>query len=345
MTDYEAMLNAWGVTAEHEETCVLITEQFKSWLPEDLVRELERDSEAFKNHFIPVPLFRDGSDNKKKDGRLRTELRITKDRTSMVFTRFLAWCRWCEEESPTQPEKEAEFTFSAKSRQGSHRCGHGHCLIHIVFESKAENKERDLCLAKAQQLRQAGLFVPKFCTVHKKKPCFSRLQARTTSEIFDTQVNIALGLRKHWVEESEAKYRTRENFYPSQFVVNSQATRQLAKHSSEDDIEESSEEVDDLIEDFRKMKLYNGPIPTGYTKRIRYSLCLTSFNSYNIDFYRHCRDEHTKDPRFLDAIKAHQKKWKETDRRNKPPYLVLDRLQDVPQITIEEVIQAIEEAL
>ena len=341
--DYQSILNAWGVGAEHEDTCVMISEKFVAWLPEDLVREMQRDEDLFNHHYMPVPLFKDGSDNRKPDFRLRSELRVTKSRTSMIFTRFLAWCQWCDEESPTKADQEAELRFLIRSSlQASHRCGHGHCIIHTTFEPKYLNAERDICQAVARRLRKEGEPVPKFCSLHSHKPCLLRLQAQTTAETFNTQASIALGQRNHWVKELEEHlgFQNRENFYPPEFASSSQLAGQLVEQNSADD---------DLIDEFSNIKLYNGPIPPGFKKRIQCPLCLASYSAYNVEFYRHARDEHTGDPGFLYALKAHRKAWKQTYRNGtrKLPYPELDRLLlelRIP-ITAQEAVDVIEEAL
>jgi hypothetical protein len=129
---------------------------------------------------MPIPLFKKPSDPKRKDTRLPCEFRMAKKSVSMVFTRFLAWSRWSEDNSLTRAEKEAEITFTAAtSRHASHRCGHGNCLIHTIFESKPENKERDLCQARARQLRRDGQEVQNFvpCIRNSRATCnFKRLQ-------------------------------------------------------------------------------------------------------------------------------------------------------------------------
>jgi hypothetical protein len=352
--DYELMLNTWGVTAEHDETCVMVNHIFQKWLPKDLVREFIRDQTFFKTHYLPVLLFKGRSGRNSKEHRAAsiasfgTGARFTLPLSgaSMVLTRFLSWCHWSERQSVPQSQKHDELMFNAKSSlHGSHRCGHGHCLIHCIFESRAMNKQRDLCQHVARQLRKDGKPVPRYCELHKEHPCLMRLQALTTAETFNIQISIALGEARHWVDETDELpdiFPTRENSYPFQFIHGFPPVDPALTQTSAQDYHDMNNPS--------KLKLYEGCVPSLLSERVHCSLCLMSFTSYQLKFYNHCIDEHAGHPQFLDALRAHRRQWSEQLKskpgQGGPPLKALDKLlENGLQLTNDAAIELIKDAL
>jgi hypothetical protein len=295
--DCTSYLNIWGLVAGHTETCVLIPPKHdKTWNPRHVVEDMLANPELFKKQIGTNEVGRmiacvDYYNN-----------RNSRYRAGMVFTRALAWIRWCEDNpSLTVAEKEAQLTFIPRhSRHSSHRCGQPTCIVHLIFESWMENKSRDFCKADAEGLRRSARRVPEFCSKHNP-PCYMQLQALTASEAFNVQASIALRESKHWVDETDQFYPTRENSWPFEFVSRSY-----------------------ILDDSQQIQLYDGPTPMPPNPKpnpppppkhkigpgdIQCPLCPMRYTFHGLKFLRHCQDKHAKDPAFFATIRTHLNKW------------------------------------
>ena len=343
MSDYEVVMNAWGVAADHQETCVLVHEKLKQWAPEDLVKEFKRVAGMFSDHFLPVALFKKSESNQLSRHRLSLLVKTPghpspRSSISIALSRYFAWYAWSKG-NLTPAEKEAELNFvPGVSLHGSHRCGHGHSIIsgHIQLEPKWLNNQRDDCQGEARRLRFAGKPVPEFCTRHPDNPCYMRLQARTTAESFNIQASIALGESKHWVEELEhVPYPKHTDACAFRLVSGSEM------------VEEDELTPDDPLHvSLDKIKAYDGPLPPRIVKRIPCPLCLVSFHIHCLDFFYHCRDEHGDDDEgMLKAIIEHQRSWgqsRDESVKKKPGYEHLEQLLRVnPPMTKAEALRIV----
>jgi hypothetical protein len=105
-----------------------------------------------------------------------------------------------------------------------------------------------------------------------------QLQALTPVEALNIQMSTALKEPGDWFEETNTAYPgpypTREHSFPFKFAA--------------------SLPQDELSQ----IKFYTGPpigVPPGFTKRVKCSLCETSFPTFDREFYRHCRENHVQE--------------------------------------------------
>lgn len=63
-----------------------------------------------------------------------------------------------------------------KPMDASHLCHHGHCVIHVIYESADINQDRQNCCRRARFLRAEGRAVPNHCTLHEP-PCMMQVRS------------------------------------------------------------------------------------------------------------------------------------------------------------------------
>lgn len=183
-------LAQWDVEADHRGTCVLLPEDWKALGPEDLMA-------IFPNHKPP------------SGGSSRAWYSYSDHATSIAQARG-----WYDEWHWPRTGVELDIFLGCgpyKPMDGSHLCHHGHCIIHLVYESAAINVDRWNCYLEARFLRQDGREVPEFYDKHSP-PCMMQHAALTTIEAYYIQFAV---LRQAKGLPAESIPRPRIYLYPT----------------------------------------------------------------------------------------------------------------------------------
>lgn len=154
---HEYWLAIWGVGLSHDETCVLMPEDWKGADPMDLLTLFDLDN-------CPVGQ--------------STRLRYQYGDHSTSHARSLGW--YDKKLWPRSGEALDNFlsTGPFKPMDASHTCHHDCCIIHVTWEDAPTNQDRKYCHQLAKKLRREGKCPPKHCSRHNP-PCL--LQVRSVS--------------------------------------------------------------------------------------------------------------------------------------------------------------------
>ena len=170
-TRQDALLGRWGVSAQHDGTCVLVPASWSDLDPRDLV-------EDFSYGKCPPS----GPDKR---------LSFAMSDHAATWARAASWF-----DSGSWPWTGAAFDNFVgigpyRPMDGSHLCHHGACINqhHLKYEDSGINAGRNRCLYAAQDIRLSGLDVPQRCARHQP-PCLLQHAALTPFEVYSIQFSI-----------------------------------------------------------------------------------------------------------------------------------------------------------
>lgn len=147
---YNNTLARWGVKASHWGTCVALPD---SWRPADPLTLMD----LHKGFNFP------------KDA---PRAWYSYSDWSTTLVRAKVWF----DDWPRKGAQLDQFLSAGpwQNMDASHLCHHGHCIIHLVYESAAINASRVDCGAFARLLRANGQEVPAHCKFHNP-PCLMQV--------------------------------------------------------------------------------------------------------------------------------------------------------------------------
>lgn len=149
---YETLLSRWGVSREHQGTCILCPEEWRLTDPLEL-------QERLKSKNLPIP------------GEPRTWYSCSDHATSVP--RALAWFpQW-----PRTGIQLDNFIGCGpfKPMDASHLCHQEHCILHLIYEPSHINLSRNACKERARFLRAESRDIPEYCDQHEP-PCLMQVR-------------------------------------------------------------------------------------------------------------------------------------------------------------------------
>lgn len=170
LSQRDQLLSSWGVTAHHQQSCVMVPVDWAYLNPANLL-------ETISNSEFPAAN--------------ATRLRFSMADHATSWARASAWFSdW--------PHNGIEFdNFMGNGpfmpMEGSHLCHRGPCVNpnHVVYESSAENASRKLCYYDAQEARLHAAYqeMPTYCQKHEP-PCDLLLASLTHIEACWIQIAV-----------------------------------------------------------------------------------------------------------------------------------------------------------